>query len=68
MELTALTHALLAVSCMLATYMWGYHLAVKELSISVVDQVMNELEDNGIIKTKIDGDDKVLLVPTGWKE
>ena len=29
MELTALTHALLAVSCMLATYMWGYHLAVK---------------------------------------
>ena len=68
MELTALTHALLAVSCMLATYMWGYHLAVKELSISVVDQVMNELEDNGIIKTKIDGDDKVLLVPTAWKE
>ena len=68
MELTALTHALLAVSCMLATYMWGYHLAVKELSISVVDQVMNELEDNGIIKTKIYGDDKVLLVPTGWKE
>ena len=68
MELTALPHALIAVSCMLATYMWGYHLAVKELSISVVDQVMNELEDNGIIKTKIDGDDKVLLVPTGWKE
>lgn len=68
MELTALTHAVLAVGCMFATYMWGYHLSIRELSVSLVDQVMTELEDNGIIKTKLDGDDKILLIPTGWKE
>jgi len=52
------THTLLALFCMIFCWFWGRHLSTK----NIISHLLDTLERDGYIKTKIDSDgDKCLI-------
>jgi len=59
----AITHTLIAGSCMIGCYVWGRYLSKAEILESIVESMFNTLEDEGFIKTEIDENGEKELIP-----
>ena len=59
----AITHTLIAGSCMIGCYVWGRHLSKAEILESIVESMFNTLENEGFIKTEIDENGEKELIP-----
>ena len=61
------THTLLAVGCLALAYYAGYYIQIKKLVADVSDKVLYDfiktLEKGGFIKTDIDDDGDLELIP-----
>ena len=56
--MNALTHTLLALSCMIACWVWGRYFSSKH----IIENMLNLLERDGYIKTKLDAEGDKCLV------
>ena len=59
----AITHTLIAGTCMAATYFWGRYLAKKEILENAVEYMLTSLEKDGFIRTVEDENGDRELVP-----
>ena len=59
----AITHTLIAGSCMIGCYVWGRHLSKAEILESIVESMFNTLENEGFIKTAIDENGEKEIIP-----
>ena len=59
----AITHTLIAGTCMTATYFWGRYLAKREILESAVEYMLTSLEKDGFIRTVEDENGDRELVP-----
>ena len=59
----AITHTLIAGSCMIGCYVWGRHLSKAEILESIVESMFNTLENEGFIRTEIDENGEKELIP-----
>ena len=62
-KMDAITHTLIAGSCMIGCYVWGRHLSKAEILESIVESMFNTLENEGFIKTEIDENGEKELIP-----
>mgnify|MGYP001243613222 FL=1 len=58
-----LTHTLLATGCIAAAFYAGRYFTIHSLSEEMVTFVMKRLESGGYIKTTVDSDGEVELIP-----
>ena len=58
-----LTHTLLATGCIAAAFYAGRYFTAQSLSEEMVSFTMEKLEEGGFIKTAIDADGDVELIP-----
>ena len=58
-----LTHTLLATGCIAAAFYAGRYFTIHSLSEEMVTFVMKRLESGGYIKTTVDSDREVELIP-----
>ena len=58
-----LTHTLLATGCIAAAFYAGRYFTIHSLSEEMVNFVMKNLEKGGYIKTAVDSDGEVELIP-----
>ena len=58
-----LTHTLLATGCIAAAFYAGRYFTIHSLSEEMVTFVMKRLESGGYIKTAVDSDGEVELIP-----
>tara|TARA_B100000424_G_C22821326_1_gene439346 strand:+ start:443 stop:670 length:228 start_codon:yes stop_codon:yes gene_type:complete len=59
----SLTHTLLATGCIAAAFYAGRYFTIHSLSEEMVTFVMKSLEKGGYIKTAVDSDGEVELIP-----
>ena len=59
----SLLHTLLATGCIAAAFYAGRYFTVQSLSEEMVSFTMEKLEEGGFIKTTIDADGDVELIP-----
>jgi len=59
----SLTHTLLATGCIAAAFYAGRYFTVQSLSEEMVTFVMKSLEKGGYIKTAVDSDGEIELIP-----
>ena len=59
----SLTHTLLATGCIAAAFYAGRYFTIHSLSEEMVNFVMKNLEKGGYIKTAVDSDGEVELIP-----
>ena len=59
----SLTHTLLATGCIAAAFYAGRYFTIHSLSEDMVNFVMKNLEKGGYIKTAVDSDGEVELIP-----
>ena len=57
------THTCLALGCMAACYFWGRYLSKREILEDVTEKILMSLEEGGFIKTTVDADGDVELIP-----
>tara|TARA_R110000851_G_scaffold106467_1_gene225697 strand:+ start:66 stop:278 length:213 start_codon:yes stop_codon:yes gene_type:complete len=68
MELTIITHTIVALSAMYATYLWGVKSTSAQLSEAIIGALLKGLEEEGLIKTIEDADgDTEILKPLTWE-
>ena len=58
-----LTHTLLATGCIAAAFYAGRYFTIHSISEEMVTFVMKRLESGGYIKTTVDSDGEVELIP-----
>ena len=58
-----LTHTLLATGCIAAAFYAGRYFTIHSLTEEMVTFVMKRLESGGYIKTTVDSDGEVELIP-----
>lgn len=69
--MTAVDHALIAIACMIGTYLWGKYTARKEVTATVediIEQTLESLEKEGFIETKMLNGEKELIPISEIKE
>lgn len=59
----SLLHTLLATGCIAASFYAGRYFTVQSMSEEMVSFTMEKLEEGGFIKTTIDADGDVELIP-----
>ena len=59
----SLIHTLLATGCIAAAFYAGRYFTVQSLSEEMVTFVMKKLESGGYIKTTVDSDGEIELIP-----
>ena len=59
----AFTHTFLATGCIAAAFYAGRYFTVQSLSEEMVGFIMEKLEEGGFIKTTVDADGDVELIP-----
>jgi len=59
----SLIHTLLATGCIAAAFYAGRYFTVQSLSEEMVAFVMKKLESGGYIKTTVDSDGEIELIP-----
>ena len=59
----SLIHTLLATGCIAAAFYAGRYFTVQSLSEDMVAFVMKKLESGGYIKTTVDSDGEIELIP-----
>jgi len=62
MEIDVYTHTVLALASMGACYAWGRHLAKMEILSDIIGNMLDKLEEDGFIKTKLDKDGEKSLI------
>ena len=59
----SLLHTLLATGCIAAAFYAGRYFTVQSMSEEMTDFIMKHLEEGGFIKTAIDADGDIELIP-----
>ena len=62
-SMDTLTHTLLATGCIAAAFYAGRYFTIHSLSEEMVAFVMKKLESGGYIKTTVDSDGEIELIP-----
>ena len=56
-------HAIIAIGCMAGCYYIGYRLATKNMFEPIISKMLDKLEADGFIYTKLDKDGDKELIP-----
>ena len=59
----SLIHTLLATGCIAAAFYAGRYFTVQSMSEDMTDFIMMKLEEGGFIKTTVDSDGEIELIP-----
>ena len=63
MELNEYTHTLLALGSLFGAYLLGGHFRSREIVENIVGQTLEELEKEGLIRTRLDEDGEKDIIP-----
>ena len=59
----SLLHTILATGCIAAAFYAGRYFTVQSMSEDMTDFIMMKLEEGGFIKTTVDSDGEIELIP-----
>tara|TARA_B100000029_G_scaffold253658_1_gene250543 strand:+ start:1028 stop:1267 length:240 start_codon:yes stop_codon:yes gene_type:complete len=59
----AFTHTFLATGCIAAAFYAGRYFTVQSMSEEMTSFIMHQLEEGGFIKTAVDSDGEIELIP-----